>query len=223
MKAKSLRDGRGITLVELLIALVVFGLVSAGTYRLFVGQTRAYAVQDQVVEVQQNSRTTMEILLRDLRMAGYDSDGPGSHIDITSPIVAGDQSITVSYEYDNSTQHTVTYSRDAATSQLFRQLTTTTNDGVNPPVVSAGAREPLLDGVDSLNFSYGIDYDSFGNEDGMVDYWETDSTKIGGRRVVAVRVQLTARPEQVNPDVEVMISPRTLESRIAIRNLALKH
>jgi hypothetical protein len=77
--------------------------------------------------------------------------------------------------------------------------------------------------VEILNFSYGVDYDAAGNEDGMVDYWENDSTKIGTRRIVAVRVQLTARPDPVNPDVQVMVSPRTLESTVAVRNLSLKH
>src|SRR5512134_534670 len=77
----------GITLIELLVALVISGMVIAGIYRVFILQTRAYTVQDQVVEIQQNVRSTMEILLRDLRMAGCDDDNPGSVVQILNPIV----------------------------------------------------------------------------------------------------------------------------------------
>ena len=59
-------------------------------------------------------------------------------------------------------------------------------------------------------------------EDGNVDYWETDSTKIGSRKVVAVRLQLTAKADPVNPDVQAIVSPRTLQSIVTLRNQCIK-
>jgi hypothetical protein len=41
-------------------------------------------------------------------------------------------------------------------------------------------------------------------------------------KVVAVRVVLTANPDQTNPDVKNWVSPRTLTSAVTIRNLSLK-
>ena len=219
MKIRSRIDEKGITLLELLVALVIFGIVSAGSYHLFVAQTKAYTVQDQVVEIQQSIRLAMEIVLRDLRMAGFDSDRPTSKIDIATPLIPGDHSVTLNYEQDDTTRHTVAYWWDGAALKVLRQLTTTKDDGSS----AAGPQDVVLENVDNLSFNYGIDYDAAGNEDGMVDYWENDSAKIGGRRIVAVRVQLTARPDPVNPDVQVMVSPRTLESTIAFRNLSMKH
>ena len=58
-------EQKGITLLELLVALVICGIIIGGIYRLFIAQSKAYTVQDQVVEVQQNIRNAMEILLRD--------------------------------------------------------------------------------------------------------------------------------------------------------------
>jgi type IV pilus assembly protein PilW len=204
---------KGITLLELLTALVICGIVIAGVYRLFIAQSKAYTVQDQVVEVQQGIRSAMEILLRDLRMAGFDSDNVGSTITITNPIIVGDHSVTVSYEYDNTTQYTVTYSREAATKRLLRQLTTTKDDGSS----IAGPQETVLENVEAFDFTYGVDT----NNDGALDSW-VSAGAIGIGKVVAVRVGLTANPDQTNPDVKDWVSPRTLTSAVTLRNLCFK-
>jgi len=203
---------KGLTLIELLVALAICGMVMAGIYKVFIAQSRAYTVQDQVVEVQQSVRSAMEILLRDLRMAGFDNDNVLSTITINSPIAnLGDDSITVNYEYYDTAltqyqKHTVAYWRDGGSSTLIRQLTV---DDVAKP------QENLLENVDNLNFTYGVDAD----EDGALDSW-VPAGSIGVSKVVAVRVTLTARPVQINPE-QKMISPRTLVSNVTLRNLCL--
>lgn len=204
---------KGITLIELLVALIISAAVIAGIYRVFVAQSKAYTVQEQVVEVQQGTRSAMEILLRDLRMAGFDSDDVGSKISIANPIVAGDHSVIVSYEYDYTTQYAITYSLDAATKRLFRQLTTIKDDGSRID----GPQEVLLENVEALDFTYGLDT----NEDGGLDNWVL-AAGIGMGKVVAVRVVLTGNPDQTNPDVKNWVSPRTLNSTVALRNLCMK-
>lgn len=62
----------GFTLVELLITMVVSGLIMTGVYSAYVAQQRTATAQDQVTAMQQNIRSAMVILSRDLRMAGYD-------------------------------------------------------------------------------------------------------------------------------------------------------
>ena len=84
MKNRNRFNVKGMTLIELLVALVICGMVVAGIYRVFVAQSKAYTVQDQVVEVQQSVRSAMEILLRDLRMAGFDYDNLQSPYDYHS-------------------------------------------------------------------------------------------------------------------------------------------
>ena len=206
-------NSKGITLIELLIALAIFGIVVAGIYRLFTAQSKAYTVQDQVVDVQQSIRSAIEILLRDIRMTGSDDDNINSTITIDNPIVypLKDDSITVNYEYYDKTdlispykKYTVRYWRDVAAQELIRQLTI--ND-------VAGPQDILLDNVDAFNLVYGVDT----NEDGAVDNW-VSAAGVGSNKVIAVRVTLTARPTQVNPDLQ-MVSPRTLVSAITLRNL----
>jgi len=62
---------RGLTLVELMVALVLAFIVIGAVYRTFTSQQRTYSIQDQVAEAQQNARVAVNILMRDLRMAGY--------------------------------------------------------------------------------------------------------------------------------------------------------
>ena len=220
MKKLNRIDSKGITLIELLVALVICGVVIAGIYRVFIAQSKAYTVQDQVVEVQQGIRSAMEILLRDLRMAGYDSDSISSKITIANPIAAADHQVTLSYEYDNTTQHTVRYSWEVATKRLLRQLTTTKDDGSYVD----GPQETVLENVQALDFTFGVDVNGDGamddqNGDGVIDYRDFLSAgAIGTGKVMAVRVVLTAKPDQTNPDVKNWISPRTLTSAVTLRN-----
>jgi type IV pilus assembly protein PilW len=208
MKSQSPFNMRGVTLIELLVALVICGVVIGAIYRLFIVQTRAYTVQDQVVEVQQNVRSAMEIMLRDLRMTGYDDDST-TGLTIPTPIVTPVQEsdIRVSYEY-SAQRHTIHYWRDAPTATFLRQRTI---DAVGE------AQEVLLQNVDALTFTYGIDTD----EDGDVDNWVV-AASVGTSKIIAVSVTLTARPDQTNPDVKMRVSPRTLTSAVSFRNLIMK-
>jgi Tfp pilus assembly protein PilW len=212
MKKQIQLNRKGITLIELLVAFVICGIVVAGIYRVFVAQTRAYAVQDQVVEVQQNIRTAMEVLLRDLRMAGYDDDSLTSKVSVANPIVnPSDHSVTVNYEYDDTHRYEITYSLDV-NGNLTRQLTIFP-DG-SP---SSSTTDTILENVEALAFRYGIDT----NDDGAVEDW-VDAAGIGINKVVAVRVVLTARSDQTNPDVSKVVSPRTLTSAVTLRNQCLR-
>jgi prepilin-type N-terminal cleavage/methylation domain-containing protein len=73
MKAeKVLRMNRnGFTLIELVVALVLSFILVGAVYQSFSSQQKAYTIQDQVAETQQNARMAMNILLRDMRMAGF--------------------------------------------------------------------------------------------------------------------------------------------------------
>jgi len=205
-------NNKGLTLIELLVGLVICAIVVAGIYRLFIAQSRAYTVQDQVVEVQQNIRSAMEVMLRDLRMTAYDDDRTPL-VSIAQPsIVPGDDSITVRYELNNA-PYEVRYWLVGGTT-LNRQET---RNGVT-------TTETILENVEALNFTYGVDENEDGamddrNANGQLDDWVSAGT-IGSLKVVSVRVGLTARPTQMNPDVQ-SVTPRTLVSAITFRNLSL--
>ena len=65
-------NDKGFALVELLVAMGIAGLVMAGIYTAFYSQQKSYAVQEEVAAMQQNLRTGLYHVEREIRMAGYD-------------------------------------------------------------------------------------------------------------------------------------------------------
>lgn len=57
----------GLTLIELLVAIALFGIVSLGIYRVLVNNQRMYQAQTQQMELQQNIRAGVTILPAELR------------------------------------------------------------------------------------------------------------------------------------------------------------
>ena len=227
-KNHTIFDRSGITLIELLIALAVFGTMAGAIYRLFVAQARAYAVQDQVVEVQQDIRGAMELMLRDLRMAGFQTSAFNSALITTTPVVTplSDTSITVNYEYLGGAApvtYTVTYALQGGN----LNYTLTQIPAAGAPVTTT---ETILRNVSALTFTYGVDQDQDGAQDDLnndndideADFLTAANANPLGARIVAVRVDLIAAPATVNPDVTEMVSPRHLSSSVFLRNMSFK-
>lgn len=66
---------KGFSLVEMLVALAIAGLVMTTIYEVFINQSRTQYIQDMVAEMQQNARAAMDLMARDVRLAGYDLIG----------------------------------------------------------------------------------------------------------------------------------------------------
>lgn len=64
-------NSKGITLIELVVAMFIVGIVSIAIFMAFKSQQRSYLIQNQVAEMQQNIRASMDIITRDIRMAGF--------------------------------------------------------------------------------------------------------------------------------------------------------
>ncbi len=62
---------RGFTLVELLVAMAVGLVVLGAMYAVFTMQNKEFVQQDMVTAMQQNARAVLEMMIRELRMAGY--------------------------------------------------------------------------------------------------------------------------------------------------------
>jgi prepilin-type N-terminal cleavage/methylation domain-containing protein len=66
-----LKTNNGVTLIELLVALVLSSLLIAALYRVFISQQRIYTTQEQVVDIQQNVRVAINRMMSEITMAGF--------------------------------------------------------------------------------------------------------------------------------------------------------
>ncbi|MBI5193991.1 MAG: prepilin-type N-terminal cleavage/methylation domain-containing protein [Nitrospirae bacterium] len=61
---------KGFTLIEIMVAVAILGIVLTSLYNLFIGQVRTFEAQRDVTTTQRDIRTSLEMLERDIRMAG---------------------------------------------------------------------------------------------------------------------------------------------------------
>jgi prepilin-type N-terminal cleavage/methylation domain-containing protein len=71
LKVPKINKVKGLTLIELLVAMAISAILIAAIYRTFIRQQKTYTVQEQVVDVQQNVRVAINRMMREIRMAGF--------------------------------------------------------------------------------------------------------------------------------------------------------
>ncbi len=65
------REG-GFTFINLLVSMGISGIALSAVTTTFVSQSQSYDAQEQIVEMQQNARAAMDLITREVRMAGFD-------------------------------------------------------------------------------------------------------------------------------------------------------
>ncbi len=95
---RSCSNNRGASLLEVLIALFLTGIITAAVFQTYLTQHQNYLVQDDITEIQQNTRAAVDELTRQIRMAGYALPAglPSIVASNTNP-----DTITISYKDDN--------------------------------------------------------------------------------------------------------------------------
>jgi len=164
----------GFTLIEVLVAMVVVMIVMAGAYSVFLSQQKNTTVQINVSDIQQNLRTAMDFMARDIRMAGFAGTENGSlgsfgFEDVSfsdysaNPDADGSGYLEFSWDMDEDgtldAGETVSYSlfddSDVAPGSiaLMREL----DDG--------GGRQPMAGYIIALGLAFAYDYDQDGELD----------------------------------------------------------
>ena len=131
--------GRGSSLLELLVAMGLTGLVMAGTLSLFLAGQGAYAAGVARADATQGARVGLERMAAELRQAGYDPQGAG----FDAIVVAEPERVMLQRDLNengviDATRERVTY--------LLRGTVLRRDAG--------GGAQPLVDGVQRLVLSY---------------------------------------------------------------------
>jgi type IV pilus assembly protein PilW len=153
-KMSNSNNSNGITLIELVIAMFIAGIVSIAIFTAFKSQQKSYLVQDQVAEMQQNVRASMDIMARDIRMAGYDPkpsligwptilSANSSRINITMDINGDDNCSSnedITYGFSNINDANADGIADAGAADLGRD--------------TGGGFQPLAENIQAIGFAY---------------------------------------------------------------------
>lgn len=153
-----LRDQRGFTLTELLVVATVLGMILAGVVLVQQRGQEAYLFGAHRVEVQQNNRAALELMVRELRSAQsitaiasatnltfVDENGVATQYQLsgatlnrtvtgtTTPLIGGVQTLSMTYYSAwNGATNTGTTTTTPASVKLIRvQLVTGTEDQVS--------------------------------------------------------------------------------------------
>ena len=185
----------GFTLAELVLAMGIMLVVLAAIISLFTSLTRSYTTQTVAAGVQQVARAGIDIMTRNIRMAGLNP------LDINPIGIVEATSNSIRFRYDTNGDGTIdtgTGSREdigylLIDGKLMRQLRG-----------NSDTNEPLVDNVSALRFGY-LD----ANDDTVTN----DLTAI--RTVV---VSLTV----AEPAGRDRVLSRTYATRVICRNLNLR-
>ncbi len=131
----------GFTMTELLVAMGISGIVMAGTYSVYHTHQKSYVAQEQVVAMQQNLRTAMYYMEREIRMAGYD------------PTQSADSGIATAN--GNSIRVTLDITEDGDTGDADEDITYSLSDSDGDGYNDLERNGNLIaENIDALDFVY---------------------------------------------------------------------
>lgn len=199
------RQTGGFTLIEMLIALVLGSLVVLGLFDFLSSQQRVYMVQEQVADMQQNARAALDILTREIRMAGYNPAGL-----IVSPpgiVTAAASSLHFTADLNGNgttngvsdSDEDVTYSYDSTNLQVTRK-------------VGSGAAQAVAERITELAFTY---YDALGN----VMAFPVPTADLANIRQVAISLKARTSTRDPNYSNNNGYRTTTLTTVVTPRNL----
>jgi prepilin-type N-terminal cleavage/methylation domain-containing protein len=123
------KESKGVTLIELMVALVLTAVLIAGLYQTFNNQQKTYTVQEQVVDMQQNARLAISKLMRDIRMVGFGNVRPAvlAAMGHTEKFTMNGDNITVIGGYrqlrDEDTQEPITVTESGGNTIILSHST----------------------------------------------------------------------------------------------------
>lgn len=171
---------KGIALVEIIISLAVGVIVVVSVSQFFVHQLNTFTLHEQVAEMHQNGRLGLEIMLKEIKMAGYDPADTANAGIVTANATSFNFTSDLNGNGNtNDPDDNVTYNLYDSDSDGDMDLGRSTDGGVTPEVVA--------ENLQGLSFNYML-------SDGSMTTTPADLTDI--RRV---DVSVTTRTEKSDP------------------------
>lgn len=199
----------GMSLMELLVAMALGLLLVVGIGSVYLGSQQTYRMQEANARLQENGRFALEVIGRSLRQAGALGDISAATMAMplpsTTPITGTANSLTVEFNAAMAENNGGTWGERDCTGQfanananelIRNEFSLTASDdlqcrgSVVTPAVSSSQTEPLISGVQELQFIYGVDNDG----DQSANFYT--ATPAGWNNVVTARVCVMLRSEE---------------------------
>jgi len=153
------------SLIEMMVAMAIFSIIMAGVIAAFHEQLRLHNKQQSVSDMQQNARTAMHFMTRELKMAGFDplgSAGTGikpvadRHDAVTfSMDVTGGKSDGVDNDGDGDhDNHQEAAFGDGKADDSNEVITYALKNGELTRASAKGSPQTLAINIDALDFEY---------------------------------------------------------------------
>ena len=204
---------RGFTLVEMVMVLAISTIVLAAMYSMFTIANKNFTTQNAAANVQQNLRSAIGLMARDIRHAGLDPSGSDNFgiayaaqtkIRFTvDSIDSGSGDFNGIVDEANFEEITYEFQGSQVTQTLDETVTT-------PPTTPDSAA--LISNITNLNFSY-FDADNADLIDSGLSPPQVPSDKLADIRTVVISIT-----HQEPAGRDKMVS-RTLARRVECRNL----
>lgn len=184
-------DQRGVTLLELVIAVSIFALAVGSIFSLISVGGRSIRVTNDFMQSQAQVRSAIDSLVDEMRWAQRLTAASSTSVTVFVPQHT---------PFSATSPYTVTFSYDAATRTVTRQVDP---DADGP--AAAGAAEPVAYGVMMPDGTGGLSFEYFDNTGASLGASPSDLTVIS-----RVRVTVTTTRDRVS---------RTIASDVALRGL----
>ncbi len=194
MMSRSHNTESGFSLIELITAIGISGIVLAAITATFISQSRSYDAQDQINGMQQAARAAMDMITREVRMAGYNTNATLTFDGVTYN--ATQIRVQANLDGDADTgdaNEDIVYAYDAVDDVITR--------------ATGGNTDTLVENIDVFTFQY---------------LNETGGATTTSGDIRQMQITITARTARSDPNYTANGGYRTytLTSLITPRNLA---
>ena len=174
---KKLFYRHGFSLVELVVAMAISLVVMAGVYKVYVTQQDSYLLQERIAEMQQNARTAKYVLVRDIRMVGYNPTRkvssavfktsfverlPGDGLDDGDPDKTSTGANSIAFTLDDNGNGVLDANFDE---QIAFRVAGGNLQRFDVASGDNGAWLKVVENIEALGFAYAFDGDGDGNID----------------------------------------------------------
>ncbi len=196
----NIKNPKGFTLMELLIAMVIFGMVIAGIVNSRIRQQDQNIGQNQAVEMQQTVRAVIYLMSRELRSAGFNSEFENHDTGVTAATAT-----SLTFNRVASTD-TINNDGDAETDEAGELETITyAFAGTDLTVAyNGGVAQLIAENLQAFGFTY---------------FDQTGAVTAVPANVTSIQISITATTDTNHLARSTTNNTRTLTTRVYLRNL----